>query len=339
MSIEAKLKKQAREILAKDNWAKSITGFLCVLSVCCIALLIVDFSTYFMSDDILNKPVHIVIMVAIALVGVVGFILLSPVYTGYVKFIAESKDQKTGDIQSIFYYFAKGRYSKTVLLNLGLFFRYAMLFILCALPLVALLVLTEVKPDYETGFKIGAVWAGLIGGVIFIVISRFYVMVQYLYVSAFDYKKERELIKASRYMVKKNLGKIINLYLSFALYWLLSFFAIPIVFVYPYFKHTAVLSYSYIYEIEKGNLIQKPQQAMQNIDLQFDSFNNPQQADSIPSYADEDSDEKTEPLQSESVTNTQINSYNNSENISDFDNNQQTNQNSFIPDENSDIIM
>lgn len=339
MSIEARLKKQAKEILAKDNWAKSITGFLCVLSVCCIALLTVDFATYFMSDDILSKPNYIVIMVAIALLGVIGFILLSPVYTGYVKFIAESQDQKTGDIQSIFYYFAKGRYFNTVQLNLGLFFRYAMLFILCALPLASLLVLTEVKPDYETGLKIGAVWAGLIGGVTFIVISRFYVMVQYLYVSDFEYKKERELIKASRYMVKKNFGKIINLYISFALYWLLSFFVIPIVFVYPYFKHTAVLSYSYIYEIEKSFLNSKPQQAMQNIDMQFNSYDEQQQADSVQSYTDESSDEKTEPLQSESITNAQINSYNNDENISDFDNNQQTNQNSFIPDENSDIIM
>lgn len=328
MSIEATLKKQAKEILAKNNWAKSITAFLCVLSVCFMTVLIIDFATYFMTDDILSKPIYIVAMIAIVLVGVVGFILLSPVYTGYIKFISESKEQKTGDIQSVFYYFAKGRYSKTVLLNLGLFFRYAMLFIVCALPVTALLILTEVKPDLETGLKIGALWTGIAGGLTFIIISRFYVMVQYLYTSDFEYKKEKELIKASRYMVKKNFGKVSNLYISFALYWVLSFFVIPIVFVYPYFKHTAVLSYSYIYEMEKSNLNQKPQQTMQNIDVQVNSYNEQQQIDGMQ-----------EESQTENVTNAQINSYNNNKNIFDFDNNQQTTQNGFIPDENSDIIM
>lgn len=339
MSIEATLKKQAKDILAKDNWAKSITGFLCVLSVCFMTVLIVDFATYFMTDDILSKPIYIAIMIAIALVGVVGFILLSPVYTGYIKFISESRKQKTGDIQSVFYYFAKGRYFNTVQLNLGLFFRYVMLFIVCALPVTALLILTQVKPDFETGLKIGALWTGIVGGLAFIIISRFYVMVQYLYVSDFEYKKEKELIKASRYMVKKNFGKISNLYISFALYWLLSFFVIPIVFVYPYFKHTAVLSYSYIYEIEKNNFNQKPQQTMQNIDIQANSYNEQKQVDSVQCYTEEGRAEETEPVQAESVTDAQINSYNNNKNISDFDNNQQTTQNGFIPDENSDIIM
>ncbi len=345
MNIEKTLKKQAREILAKDNWLKSITGFLSVLSVCFMAVLVIDFATYFITDDILSKPIYIAIMVAIALVGIIGFVLLSPVYTGYVKFIYDSKEQKTGDIQSVFYYFAKGRYFNTVQLNLGLFFRYAMLFILCALPITALLILTEIKPDFETGLKIGALWAGIVGGVVFLALSRFYVMVQYLYVSNFEYKKEKELIKASRYMVKKNFGKITNLYISFALYWLLSFFVIPVVFVYPYFKHTAVLSYSYIYEIEKDNLnkknsIPQPQQAMQNVDMQFNnSYNEQQQYNNEQYCAEESYSEKTEPLQSESITNTEINSYNSYENTSDFDNNQQTTQNGFILDENSDIIM
>ena len=109
MSVEATLKKQAREILAKDNWAKSIMGFLCVLSVFSITFLVVDLSTYLMTDDILSKPINIAIMGAISLVGVVGFVLLSPFYTGYIKFIAESKEQKTGDAQNFVYYFAKGK--------------------------------------------------------------------------------------------------------------------------------------------------------------------------------------------------------------------------------------
>lgn len=340
MSVEATLKKQARDILAKDNWAKSILGFLCVLSVCGITLLVVDFSTLLMTDDILDKPVNIAIMTAIAMVGVIGFMLLSPFYTGYIKFIADSKNQKTGDVQSFIYYFNKKRYRDTLLLNLSLFVRYAVLFIICALPVSIFLALMETMPEYETGFKIGALWSGIIGAVVFFMISRFYVMVQYLYVSDFDYTKEKELIKASKYMIKKNFGKVINLYISFIIYWLLSFFMIPLVFVYPYFKHTAVLSYSYIYELEKGNSaspyykLTKQFEYSEDVKIQENNYNLDAQSD-IKNNAVEDN----ENIKNENNINTQINDENVGENISNFNNNQQTNQNAFIPDENSDIIM
>lgn len=315
MSVEATLKKQARTILAKDNWAKSIMGFLCVLSVFSITLLVVDLSTYLITDDILNQPINIAIMVAIALVGIIGFVLLSPFYTGYIKFIVESKEQKTGDIQNFIHYFAKKRYLATVQLNLVLIVRYAVLLIICALPLTAFLVLMQTMPDYETGFKIGALWAGIIGAVVFVAVSRFYVMVQYLYVSDFEYRKEKELFKASSYMVRKNFGKVISLYISFIGYWLLSFFMIPLVFVYPYFKHTSVLSYSYIHELEKSNLMSRINKNNVQTDMQFNNVAQP-----------------------ENNINAQTNSDNISQNVSNFNNYQQTSQNTFIPDKNSDII-
>lgn len=342
MSIEATLKKQAKDILAKDNWAKSILGFLCVLSVCGITLLAVDFSTLFMEDNILDKPVNIAIMLAIAMAGIIGFMLLSPFYTGYIKFIADSKNEKTGDVQSFIYYFDKKRYRNTLILNLSLFVRYATLFIICALPISAFLVLMETMPEYETGFKIGALWSGIIGAVAFFIISRFYVMVQYLYVSDFDYVREKELIKASKYMIKKNFGKVINLYISFIFYWLLSFFMIPLVFVYPYFKHTAILSYSYIYELENQNPASPYYKLTQPSSVQ-EQFNYEEEIKQPENNADLDNQSEINynavEDNDENNINAQISDENIGENISNFNNNQQTNQNIFIPDENSDIIM
>lgn len=332
MSVEATLKQQARQILAKDNWIKSIMGFLCVLSVWGITFLVVDGSTYLITDDILSKPVNLAIMVAIALVGVIGFVLLSPIYTGYIKFISECKAQKTGDVKSIIYYFSKERYFKTILLNISLMIRYALLIMLCVAPTVAFLVLMKTMPDYETGFKIGALWAGIIGGLALIILSRFYVMVQYLYVSDFSYRKEKELVKASRYMVKKNLGKIMSLYISFIPYLVLCFFMIPLVFVYPYFKQTAILSYSYIYELEKDtptspyyNKNAEYQQAINSVEENTENLDNTQL--------------DNEEIKAENDVDTEINDDNTQENTFGFDNNQQTNQNAFIPDENSDIII
>lgn len=347
MSIEATLKKQARSILAKDNWVKSIMGFLCVLSVYSITLLVIDLATYLITDDILSKPVNIAIMVGISLVGIIGFIMLSPFYTGYIRFIAECKEQKTGDVQNIIFYFKKKRYFQTVQLNLALIIRYAILFLLCAAPITALLVLMQTMPDYETGFKIGALWAGIVGAVVFVIFSRFYVMVQYLYVSGFEYRKEKELIKASRYMVKKNLGKIMSLYISFILYWLLCFFMIPLVFVYPYFKHTSILSYSYIYELEKSNTsspycntstgYQPQTEDIQCSDESVSGTVEPQQEDNN-SDMQCDNEKFEQELTPENNINAQISNDNSQENALNFDNNQQTTQNAFIPDENSDII-
>lgn len=253
MSVEKTLKKQARDILAKNNWPKSILGFLCVCLVLGLIFSVVDLASAFITEDVLGDPVNIAIIAGVSLVGGIMFILLAPVYTGYMRFIANSKNNETGDVQDIFYYFKKGKYADTVQLNLCLFIRYAMLFIVLALPVAACLFFMKKLPDFELLFKISAVWLGIIAAVAYIAVSRFWVMTQYLYVADFDYRKESELLKASRYMVKKNFGKIVSLYFSFILYALLSFFVIPIIFVYPYFKHTTFLSYSYIYELEAAN--------------------------------------------------------------------------------------
>ena len=96
-------------------------------------------------------------------------------------------------------------------------------------------------------------WLLILGALGYFLISRFYSLAQYLYVSDFHYRKERELVRASSYIVRKNFSKIISVYISFIPWMLLCFFAIPAVMVYPYFKHTTVLSYSYIYELANEN--------------------------------------------------------------------------------------
>lgn len=253
MSVEKTLKKQARNILAKGNWQKSILGFLCVCSVLSIIFTIVDQSTMLITDDILSKPLNLAIIIAVSLLCGIGLILLTPIYTGYLRFIANSKNAKTGDVQDIFYYFKKGKYVDTVQFNLALFLRYAVFLIICALPVTACFVFMQLIPEYELAFKIGSVWLGIIAVPTYCFVSRFWVMAQYLYVTDFDYRKEKEIVKASHYFVKNNFSKVISLYISFIPYALLCFFVIPIVFVYPYFKHTTFLSYSYIYELETAN--------------------------------------------------------------------------------------
>lgn len=254
MSAEKILKRQTKEILAKENWAKSITGFLCVLSVFVLCFILVDIASVFIPEQPKDgRVVSLVVVFGISLLSLILMILLSPLYTGYIRFIANCKDNDTGDIQDLFYYFAKGKYINTVQINLLLLVRYSVYIILCALPSIIFLVCMELIPEYEVLFKIFAVWF-IIGGVVgLFFISRLFIMTEYLYVSDFNYRKESEIIRASKYMVKRNYSKVISIHISYIPWLLLCFFVIPVVFVYPYFKHCTLLSYSYIYEMENNN--------------------------------------------------------------------------------------
>lgn len=254
MNVESQLKKQAKIILAKNNWVKSITGFLFVLTVLGIMFVFVSIGSIFVDEGMEKTPLNIALCGGISLVGVVAVILLSPIYTGYVKFISECRYSDTGDIQNIFYYFKRSRYIDTVQINLLLLMRKGIWFIVCFLPAVTMLTCAEFIPQYKVVFQICAVWLGIGAALGYFLISRCYIMTQYLYVTDMKYRKESELIKASFYMVKKNYSRVISLYLSYIIWGLFCFFVLPVVFVYPYFKHSAVLSYSYIYDIEKKNL-------------------------------------------------------------------------------------
>ena len=123
---------------------------------------------------------------------------------------------------------------------------------LFSLPTVIILILSD-NSSYRTALQISAVWVGLGCFAGYFAVSRLYIMAEYLYVSDFHYHKESDITTASQYMVKKNMGKILGVYISYVGWLILCFFVIPIVFVYPYFKQTALLSQSYIYDIESNN--------------------------------------------------------------------------------------
>lgn len=309
MSAEKQLKKQAKDILAKDNWLKSIIGFLLVLTAFGVMFAFANLGSIFVEDGMEKNTLNIVLCGVFSLIGVAAFILLSPIYTGYIKFISECRDSDTGDIQNIFYYFAKGRYIDTVQINLLLLVKKGICLVVCFLPVVAMITCAEFISQYEVVFKICAVWLGIGAVVAYFLISRRYIMTQYLYVADMKYKKESDLIKASIYMVKKNYSRVISLYLSYIIWGLFCFFVLPVVFVYPYFKHSAILSYSYIYDIEKIDpqspyntmtvnfgINQQPVSEKQldnnysnsnmNVDASSDSFKIEQKNESSNNYAD-----------------------------------------------------
>lgn len=262
MSAENILKKQTGVILGKNNWMKSVVGFLCVLTSFAIPFMLIYFSAAFLDDGFLKNntvdfsemnPLNAGICIASAVLSLIVFVMLLPVYTGYIRFIAGCRDSQSGDIEDIFYYFQKGKYLDTVQLNMIILIRKAVWFLVFSLPAVIMLYLASRFYEQRILWSICALWVGIFGFIGYLMVSRLYIMTQYLYVSDFNYKRERDIIKASSYMVRKNYGRIISLYLSYIIWGIFCFFVIPVVFVYPYFKHCALLSYSYIYDMENNN--------------------------------------------------------------------------------------
>ena len=262
MSAENVLKKQTKVILGKNNWMKSVTGFLCVLTSLAIPFMLIYFSAAFLDDSFLKNntvdfsemnPVNAGICIVSAVLSLIVFVMLLPVYTGYIRFIAGCRNSQSGDIEDIFYYFQKGKYLDTVQLNMIILIRKAVWFLVFSLPAVIMLYLAAHFQEQRALWSICALWVGIFGLIGYLMVSRLYIMAQYLYVADFNYKRERDIIKASSYMVRKNYGRIVSLYLSYILWGIFCFFVIPAVFVYPYFKHCAVLSYSYIYDMENSN--------------------------------------------------------------------------------------
>ncbi len=262
MSAENVLKKHTKVILGKNNWMKSVTGFLCVLTSLAIPFMLIYFSAAFLDDSFLKNntvdfsemnPVNAGICIVSAVLSLIVFVMLLPVYTGYIRFIAGCRNSQSGDIEDIFYYFQKGKYLDTVQLNMIILIRKAVWFLVFSLPAVIMLYLAAHFQEQRALWSICALWVGIFGLIGYLMVSRLYIMAQYLYVADFNYKRERDIIKASSYMVRKNYGRIVSLYLSYILWGIFCFFVIPAVFVYPYFKHCAVLSYSYIYDMENSN--------------------------------------------------------------------------------------
>lgn len=253
-TVEATIKKQAREILAKNNWVKSIVGTLMVMSIVSIGILIFNGATLLLSEDILSDIVGLALNVFLSIVALVIFLFLSPLYTGYVRFVDKCKTRETGDINDFFYYFIdKATYMNTVHLNLLLALFYALMFIVCFAPAIVMLVLSKTDMGNQVVFQIVAVWLAIFGVIAFFIVSRFISMTTYLYVADVNYRKETDLIKASVYIVKRNISSVINLFISYLPWVIPCFFVLPLVFVYPYFKHSVVLSYSYIYDMENNN--------------------------------------------------------------------------------------
>ena len=134
MSAENVLKKQTKVILGKNNWMKSVTGFLCVLTSLAIPFMLIYFSVAFLDDSFLKNntvdfsemnPVNAGICIVSAVLSLIVFVMLLPVYTGYIRFIAGCRNSQSGDIEDIFYYFQKGKYLDTVQLNMIILIRKA----------------------------------------------------------------------------------------------------------------------------------------------------------------------------------------------------------------------
>ena len=76
------------------------------MSVLGAFLIIFNFASMYLSEDILKKPVELGINIAISVAALVVFILLSPVYTGYIGLLPNARDGKQEILRMFFITFS-----------------------------------------------------------------------------------------------------------------------------------------------------------------------------------------------------------------------------------------
>ena len=235
MNIEKEIKRQARKALHGN-----LSRLLAAAGVAALLLLVLEFGqylvAYFTGAADLNTgtaPKDNPIGFLLLMMGYVTAVLLvSPVLNGFLRMAMSAAVDRRCDSMEVFYYFrAPQLWFKTVLINLLL---YMMVTVSSSLV------------------DIGTALAGLMTWIIralFFLLFAYYPLMRY----AMD---ERipviRCVFATLPFSFRNWGKAVRLALSFAGWFALCFFVLPLLYVVPYFAVAAMTSSRWLLELDKN---------------------------------------------------------------------------------------
>lgn len=251
MSAEKYIKGRAKSLLS-GNWPVAVFSVLemLFLPVVPILILMLSYSMLGESDDAVDKlsgsPVTAVFFVVFHVAAVLALLLLSPIYTGFVRVFSGIAEGKKIDPGDIFYYFDdKMKYKNAVKFMTGVIVKAFGLLILCNLVGIGLVVVSQ----GDNGENI-PVWLGIVFMVIgslaaFLCIHYFAFSVMLFSYYGYD---PVNAVSFGAKVAKGNTQKLINLTASFIGWILLTFFVVPFVYVYPYMTCSYFLSVKYIIE-------------------------------------------------------------------------------------------
>lgn len=236
MSPSATVRYQARETL-KGNYVAAVFSFaVLVLPIFIIIGLdnVIDAFLINLADS--KESLELLRIVVITPVVIIAAVFISPLLTGFIRMFYLSgltREMKTGEL---FCYFSKGRYQKTLLLNLSLVIRLMLPAVICWLPVFAYFYFSyNFMADFaETVLFLDfAFILTVMSAILLVLYALKYFPVFALY---FEHEEEDipELFRRSKRIMRLHAPEATSLIFSFTPWLLLCLTILPILYVVPY---------------------------------------------------------------------------------------------------------
>lgn len=253
LSPSAIVRSQARKTL-KGNYVAAVSAFVILLLPIYIVMglnaIVEAFLLQGINDQVLLGILAIAIMTPLTVVTVV---LLSPLFNGYIRLFYQAALTQEFRMSELFYYFENGRYLKTLLLNLAYLVRMMLPAILFFLPVFLYHIFCFSYMQSFVGtvlYKDFAFILTIMSAILLILYSLKYFLVFTLY-STNEQMDNRELLRASRAIMKEQKQSAAQLIFSFTPWFLLCLLILPMLYVIPYFTQSLCIGAKWM--TMKGN--------------------------------------------------------------------------------------
>ncbi len=248
MNAEKFVKNEAKSALS-GNWGTAVFSVLVLLFVPIISAVIAEMSLAVLGDvdtvseGLAGSPVRGGLFVLLNVAAIVAFVLMSPLYNGFVRVFSSIADGKKADPFDLFYFLeTKEKYFGTLSFMVGVILKGLAITVLCEIIPICVFAFGG---DNGIMYFAGVLLAIVGFFVAYCINHRFNFRIM-LY-SYYDYSAEA----AARFgaqIAKNNTSSLVKLTGSFIPSILLTYFVVPFVYIYPYMTCSYMVSTKYLIE-------------------------------------------------------------------------------------------
>ncbi len=247
MNPEKMIRTEAKRAL-QNNWSEAVT-VLVILLLIPLGVIALLFLAYYVIGDIevenllSESPIRAVLFVLIHVAAVAVMLLLSPLYTGFIRYFGKIAHKREVSVSEIFHFFEDGNmYKKSVSFMSVVLIKCFGILLACESLTFICVFLSKESGDV---FGYASVVFGILGAVAaFLIMHRFNLGVMLFSYCDFD---GITATKTGAAMTKNNIGKLLKLTAVF-FPWILviPFLGVPIMYVIPYATCSHMVSMKYI---------------------------------------------------------------------------------------------
>ena len=254
-NTEKIIKQQARQAL-RGNLSQLIAAAGSVVTV----YLAVQYANYMVYFSLKNLDVTQIGLLSaetlFALGTAVMLLLCSPLLNGFLRASANTALQKDCGARDVLFYFKKTElYFKTLLINLLVY----MLFSITSTALNVSMYLEKLAPSVTDPAVFGftpqgfaVVFAAVLTVIISIFLYMFFVHFPLMSYALNENQGVGRCVFVTMGFSFRNFGKLLRLMLSFAGWFALCFFVLPILYVLPYFSVASLLSARWLFDLDES---------------------------------------------------------------------------------------